>query len=173
MVVGGARIGLLGFGVGALFLRPALIDRFAAPLGAALRRPDRLVVDEDKDRIGVGGGQDAQGDPTAAVDLRVEGNVLKLAIGDDAFRGDGLAIDDDLDRHFARAFHSRALDVPVGLLRDRRVANVVIRRFIQPRGDAGGDVHAAGDLRRNSLPFSPTRVSFTRKSSRWLKPSLT
>ena len=36
-----------------LFLRPALVDRFQAPLGRFLRGPDRLAADRDEDGVGV------------------------------------------------------------------------------------------------------------------------
>src|SRR4051812_37614942 len=52
LVRGPGVVHLVG-GVGALLGPPALVDALAAPLGAPLARADRLVVDEDEDRVGV------------------------------------------------------------------------------------------------------------------------
>src|SRR5205823_3327766 len=53
-------------------LPPALVDCSQAPLGALARRADWLATDQREDRIGVRRRQNAQRDPTAAIELPVE-----------------------------------------------------------------------------------------------------
>ena len=62
-VVGGAGGGFFGFAGLADLAVPADFDRVFAPLGAALAGADGLAIDLDEDRVGVQGGEDADGDP--------------------------------------------------------------------------------------------------------------
>ena len=80
-----------GFGVGdfvladeTFFLRPALIYPLEAPLRAAFVA-DRFAIDNDEDGIGVGGGQNAEGDPAAFVDVDGEFEFVRFAIRIDDF----------------------------------------------------------------------------------------
>src|SRR5947208_7552544 len=59
---------LVGFDE-ALFLRPALIDSFQTPLGAAFRGAHRFVSDLHPNRVRVRRWQDARSHPTAPFDL--------------------------------------------------------------------------------------------------------
>src|SRR5215467_3282732 len=95
-------------GLVALFLRnlrrllaPALVDGFQTPLGAAPRGADRLVADDDEDRIGVCRSEDAQRDPTAALDLGLERYVAQRAVGDDLLFIYRRPVDDQFDGDFA------------------------------------------------------------------------
>src|SRR4051794_1516496 len=83
VVVGGLGVFHLCGGVGALFRLPALVYALAAPLGGALAGADRLVVDDDEDRVGVAGWEDAERDPGGALELHVKLDVLKFAVGRD------------------------------------------------------------------------------------------
>src|SRR5215510_10483284 len=93
-------------------LAPALVDRFQTPFGAAPRGADRLVADDDEDRIGVRRDADAQRDPTAALDPGVERHVANCAVGDDLLFIYRHAINDQFDHHFARRSDARAFQIP-------------------------------------------------------------
>src|SRR3954471_14428911 len=71
VVVGGLGVGAFGLAVGAGLFLPALVDPVQGPLDAAAAGADGLVVDQHENRIRVAGGEDAHGDPTAAVDGHV------------------------------------------------------------------------------------------------------
>src|SRR5258708_4426705 len=61
-----------------LLLLPALIDRAQAPLGARFRRPDRFIPNQRENRIRMRRRQNAQRNPTAAIELRISWIALRI-----------------------------------------------------------------------------------------------
>src|SRR5262249_13417079 len=82
-------------------LAPALVNGFQTPFGAAPRGADRLVANDNEDRIGVRRSGDAQRDPTAALDLGVERDVAHRAVGDNLLFIYRHSVDDQFDHHSA------------------------------------------------------------------------
>src|SRR5215510_12258744 len=117
-------------------LAPTLVDGLQAPFGATARGADRLVADDDEDRVGVRRSQDAQRHPTAALDLEVERYFARRAVGGDLLFIHRRSINDQFDRHFARPSSARAFQIPVRLLVVAQFADRFVRLFIQPRGHA-------------------------------------
>ena len=124
----------------AFFLRPALVDTFEAPFGAAFVA-DRFAIDENEDRVGVRGGKNAQRDPTALVDLDCEVQFLLGAVGAERLLSDWIAVDDYFDGDGARFPKAGAFDVPIGLLTEGTFLKFRVGCFVQP----GGDASAEGD----------------------------
>ena len=121
VVVGGLGFGEFGGGVEAFFFSPALVYAVEAPLGGFWLARMGLVVDDDEDGVGVAGGEDAQGDPTAAVELQVfEGDVLELPSAVMVLVGDGLAVDDEFEFYVAGAGDAGAVRCARGSLEGLR-----------------------------------------------------
>ena len=77
-----------------LFLRPALIDTFEAPLGALVGCANRHAIHQHKNRIGMRRRLNAQGDPTALSDVGFELNRANFAIRVDRRFRDGKSVYD-------------------------------------------------------------------------------
>ena len=59
-----------------LFHFPTLFDTDEAPFGARFACPDRLAIDDHKERVRVAGRHHAQSHPTTAGNVRVEGEFV-------------------------------------------------------------------------------------------------
>ena len=134
MFVGGEGVGLfLGLDE-PLLLRPALVHALEAPVETAPLANGPSVHDHE-DGIAVRRGQDAQRHPTAARDLRVEGNVSLLPISEEVLPRHGHSVDDQFQRHLACPAEAGPLDLP-----DKAVSRRGVDFLIQQGCDLGGDV---------------------------------
>src|SRR5262245_28239824 len=100
VVVGLPSFGKIRCGHTRGFLRPALIYGIEAPFGARARAAHGLAADDREYRVRVRGGQRACGDPTAFFYRDLEFQVADFAVRHDCLARYGLAVDNDLDRHF-------------------------------------------------------------------------
>jgi hypothetical protein len=71
---------LFGFGVGVLFGFPALFDSGKAPAHAVDGTSDRLVVDDDVDRIRMAVREDSDGRPAALLEPTIKLNHVTVGI---------------------------------------------------------------------------------------------
>ena len=99
-----------------LLLRPAAIHPLEAPIGASLRGADWPAVNKHKDRIGMRGREDTEGDPTALIERGFERNFLKTAVGLDSLFRHRIAVHYEFHRNCAGVPDARALHVPVWFL---------------------------------------------------------
>src|SRR5688572_28127681 len=144
MLVVGPRLRQLGLSDERLLLRPALVHALQAPLDAAAGGANRLVADENENRVRVRRGEYAQRHPAAALDRNLETHLLKRTVRANLLPRDRVAVHDDLERNVARCAHARTFEIPIRLLTRAQVANRVIRLLLEPRGHAGGEGDGAG-----------------------------
>ena len=125
----------------AAFLGPTFGDGSEAPLRAAFGGADGFVIDDDPDGIAVGGSENTHCNPAAAIDLHIEADFAKFAIGRNSFFGDRVAIDEELDLDISGVALSRPFDMPVGFLALGFAFHDGIDLFIEPAGevDLGGN----------------------------------
>ena len=140
-----------------LFLQPALLDAFEAPLHAFARGADGFAADRYEDRVRVRAGENPHRDPAALLDVHLELHVLCLAVRDDVFPADGDAVHEDLDGHFALGAEAGALDVPVRFLVDAERLHFDVSLFVEAGGDPGFDFHFA---RLGELHFAAFLADF-------------
>src|SRR5258708_4095664 len=107
-----------------LLLFPAAVYAVEAPLRAASRGPDRLAIDEDKDRVGMRRGKDSQSHPTAFVELRVERNIANVAVCFYFVPGNRVAVNNKFDRDTPCSFHAGAFDIPIRVIGIRSLLNI-------------------------------------------------
>src|SRR5690606_6600170 len=129
---------------GGLLAVPALLDGLDAPASRAAGSADRLIVDVYEDRIGVRARENPQRHPTRMLDRNLKLNVLHRAVGVDFFRGHRVTVHYHFDGYLAAVADPGPLHVPVRLLRQLPVADLLIRLLPQQ----GGDLRGHGDLSR-------------------------
>src|SRR5688572_28569783 len=101
----------LGFGDERLLLGPALVHALEAPLDTAAGGANRLVADEDENRIRVRRGEDPQCHPAAALDRNLETHILKGTVRVNLLPRDRVTVHDYLERNGARCAHARAFEI--------------------------------------------------------------
>src|SRR5690606_5356370 len=84
----------LGWGDGPGARAPQLLDALRAPQSALARGTDGAAGDDHVYRVGVHLREVTQRQPAAFLDLDLEAEFVRLAVGGDLLAGDDLAVDD-------------------------------------------------------------------------------